>query len=61
MAVEGKLKPIEYSREPTKAEIKFGYGARHYKSFDRSLAVKPDGTIKKRLKCPTDGLWYTRS
>jgi len=52
---------IEYSRKPTKGEIKFGHGATHYKSFDESACTKKDGTIKKRLKCPLDGLIYTQN
>jgi hypothetical protein len=52
---------IEYSRKPTKSEIKFGHGATHYKSFDESACSKKDGSIKKRLKCPIDGLIYTQN
>lgn len=52
---------LEFSREPTEYEIRFGYGARHYKDFDSTVFLKKDGTIKKRLKCPVDGLIYTRS
>ena len=52
---------IEYSRKPTASEIKFGHGATHYKSFDESACTKKDGTIKKRLKCPLDGLIYTQN
>lgn len=53
-------KSYEYHRKPTPREIKFGHGATHYKLFDESLCTKEDGTIKKRLKCPIDGLIYTR-
>ena len=51
---------IEYSRKPTEAEIKFGHGARHYKDFKYNECFKPNGDLKKRLKCPIDGLIYTR-
>lgn len=51
---------FEYHRNPTTYEIKFGYGAIHYRSFDETMCLKKDGTIKKRLKCPIDGLIYTR-
>jgi hypothetical protein len=47
-------------RSPTMAEIKFGYGAIHYKEFDRELWVKPDGTLKQWIVCPFDGLRYHR-
>lgn len=51
---------IEYHRKPTAREIKFGNGAIHYKSFDESACTDKNGRIKKRLKCPLDGLIYTR-
>lgn len=51
---------ITYSRKPTESEIKFGHGATHYKDFKVKDCKKKDGTIKKRLKCPIDGLTYTR-
>ena len=51
---------ITYSRKPTESEIKFGYGARHYKEFKYNECFKPNGDLKKRLKCPIDGLIYTR-
>ncbi|MES2515933.1 MAG: hypothetical protein V4580_17400 [Bacteroidota bacterium] len=56
-----QTRTFEFHRKPTAAEIKFGHGATHYKSFDESMCTKKDGTIKLRLKCPTDGLIYTRS
>lgn len=52
-------KQVEYSRPPTDSEIRFGHGARHYADFDRGDVVKPDGTLKKRVK-GQDGLIYTR-
>ena len=52
---------ITYTRKPTESEIKFGHGATHYKDFNRKQCTKPNGDIKKRLKCPIDGLIYTRS
>jgi hypothetical protein len=51
---------ITYSRKPTASEIKFGHGATHYKDFVAHEVTKKDGTIKKRHKCPIDGLIYTR-
>jgi len=52
---------IEYHRKPTAKEIKFGNGATHYKSFDESACTTKDGRVKKRLKCPLDGLIYTQN
>lgn len=51
---------ITYHRKPTESEIKFGHGATHYKDFDKSICLKKDDSIKKRIKCPVDGLIYTR-
>lgn len=52
---------IEYSRKPTESEIKFGHGATHYKEFKESECSTKDGRVKKRLKCPIDGLIYTQN
>jgi len=49
---------ITYHRQPTKAEIKFGHGAKHYKDFPLSQCTKPDGNYKKWLICTIDGLRY---
>ena len=36
------------SRNPTASEIKFGYGAKHYATFDDWMQwVKNDGSIKR--------------
>lgn len=51
---------IEYHRNPTKSEIKFGHGSTHYKSFNASVFLKKNGEIKKWLKCPIDNLKYYR-
>lgn len=52
---------LEYNREPTQAEIKFGEGATHYKHFEASQYLKSNGRIKKWLVCPIDGLRYYRN
>lgn len=51
---------IEYHRQPTPSEIRFGYGALHYRDFEKEDYLKKDGTIKKRIKAKDDGLIYTR-
>ena len=51
---------IEYHRQPTKGEIKFGEGATHYKFFEASQYLKSNGRIKSWLVCPIDGLRYYR-
>jgi hypothetical protein len=52
---------IEYHRNTFTAwEIKFGECATHYKTFDIIDLLKADGTLKKWIKCPYDGLRYYR-
>ena len=52
---------IEYHRQPTAGEIKFGHGATHYKDFEASVYLNSKGVQKYRLKCPIDGLYYAVS
>lgn len=61
LQIEIEPETIEFGRKPTAYELKFGYGARHYKDFDVADVTKKDGKIKFRHKCPIDGLIYTRS
>jgi hypothetical protein len=49
---------IDCHRQPTKQEIKFGYGATHYCRVSVKDFKRRDGTLKKRIKL--DGLWYSR-
>lgn len=51
---------ITYHRPPTKAEIKFGYGAIHYADFCPLDCVKPSGELKKWFISPYDNLRYYR-
>lgn len=51
---------FEYHREPTKAEIKFGEGATHYRSFTLSeIGINKKGGLK-RWFIANDGLRYYR-
>lgn len=56
----GDFMEVEFHRKPTEDEIRFGHGATHYKDFLVKDIRKKDGTLKKRIKCPIDGLIYTR-
>lgn len=47
-------------RKPTAYEIKFGYGATHYRTFNRGQWLKPNGTLKRWIKATDDGLRYYR-
>jgi hypothetical protein len=51
---------IEAYRQPTKAEIAFGYGAIHYAEFDIELWLRKDGKLKRYIVSPYDGLRYYR-
>lgn len=51
---------VEYHRNPTNSEIKFGEGAMHYKDFDIAFCLNGDGNLKKWLVCPIDKLRYYR-
>ena len=51
---------ITAHRPPTAYEIKFGYGAIHYRDFELALWLKADGTLKKWIKAKNDGLRYYR-
>lgn len=53
---------FEYGRNPTAAEIKFGNGAAHYRSFTAAeirLSRRFKGSLNSRFKAD-DGLIYTR-
>lgn len=50
---------VQGHRPPTKSEIKFGMGATHYKNFYLKILVKPDGTLKSKIKCKIDNLIYS--
>jgi|WetSurMetagenome_2_1015567.scaffolds.fasta_scaffold1109195_1 hypothetical protein len=58
LPIHDNVKTITYHRKPTVSEIKFGYGAMHYRDFDIEELVKPDGNIKKWIKAKDDGLRY---
>ena len=55
----GHKNTIDYWRQPTKREIKFGEGAIHWLTVDIAKVQKPDGSLKKWF-IHTDGLRYNR-
>lgn len=56
--VNKKTEVLEYWRNPTKAEIKFGYGALHYRDFDFDDCFNADGFLKLKVKATNDNLIY---
>jgi hypothetical protein len=59
------IKTVEYHREPTESEIRFGEGATHYLTIDLKtdsylVYNKKTGKLKKWFVSPWDGLRYYR-
>ena len=54
-----ECKNVEYRRNPTEYEIRFGEGAIHYRSFPLKDVINNKGEIKKRLFAKDDNLWYS--
>ena len=54
------IKPdyLEYFRKPTKEDIKFGYGALHYRDFEFDKCFDENGNQKLKVKASDDGLIY---
>ena len=53
-------KNVEYRRNPTEYEIRFGEGAIHYRSFPLKECINSKGEIKKRFWDANTGRWWTR-
>lgn len=49
---------VEYHRPPTRAEIKFGEGATHYRTFTVEECCFPGTRILKKWFVADDGLRY---
>lgn len=56
--VSNDTKTIQYHRDPTKEEIKFGYGAIHYEDFDFQECFNSIGIFRKTIISKIDGLKY---
>jgi hypothetical protein len=56
--VNKKTEVLEYWRNPTKAEIKFGYGATHYRNFDFDDCFDTEGYLKLKVRASDDNLIY---
>ena len=50
--------PVTYHRNPTQAEINFGYGAIHYRDFELADCLNEKGQIKRWFMAKDDGLRY---
>jgi len=49
-----------YHRNPTPSEIRFGYGAIHYRTFPIEQCCKVGRILKRWFVSPDDGLRYYR-
>lgn len=53
-----KPEVLEYFRNPTKDEIKFGHGALHYRDFKFDECFDENGNQKLKVRASDDGLLY---
>jgi hypothetical protein len=60
LPVRDDVKVLTYHRPPTKAEVNFGHGATHYRTFPVEVACHPGTRIMKRWFVADDGLRYYR-
>ncbi len=59
LPVRDDVAELVYHRPPTKSEIAFGYGARHYRTFMVEEVCWPGTRISKRwFVAPDDNLRY---
>jgi len=58
LPVRDDVMECAYHRPPTKAEIKFGYGAIHYRTFTVAECCHTGTRIKKKWFVADDGLRY---
>jgi hypothetical protein len=51
----GDYKIAQAHRQPTTAEIRFGYGCTIYVDVPLGAYRRKDGTLKRRITCPETG------
>ena len=59
LKVRDEITEVTYHRNPTIGEIKFGYGAIHYRDFDLKDCIDKEGYVKMIFKSKDDGLIYS--
>ncbi len=59
LKVRDEITEVTYHRNPTVSEIKFGYGAIHYRDFDLKDCIDKEGYVKMIFKSKDDGLIYS--
>lgn len=59
--IQEDVKEVNYCRNPTKSEIKFGYGTTYYRDFPiEECCHKGTRILKRWFKSKDDGLRYYR-
>jgi hypothetical protein len=53
-----KPEELEYWRDPTKEEIRFGHGALHYRMFSFDNCFDENGNLKLKVRATDDKLVY---
>ncbi len=53
-----KIEFLEYYRKPIKTEVKFGYGALHYRDFEFEKCFDENGILKLKIQASDDNLIY---
>ncbi len=56
--LNSKPNSFEYYRKPTKEEVKFGYGALHYRDFDFEKCFDAENNLKLKIRASDDKLIY---
>ena len=56
--IKKDITTLTYHRNPTKSEIKFGYGAIHHRDFDFEKCFDNNGTLKLKMRVNDDKLIY---
>lgn len=51
-------KEITYWRNPTREEIRFGYGATHFRDFEFEKCLDENGIQKLKIRATDDKLIY---
>ena len=60
LPIRSDVKKIVGHRQPTVPEIRQGWGATHYETFPVFLWKRKDGSAKRYIVNPRDGLRYYR-
>lgn len=60
LPVRPDVTEAEYHRPPTQAEIRFGHGATHYRTFPIEECTKGETRVLKAWFVADDGLRYYR-